>query len=263
MTSTFDNSGNLQSSTYEYSNGQVEEYINIPGGNVQINDNPVTDGDYTTNVQITESDLGSTEEFTIPQLPPDALPPDPAAPMAGSGDASVAADDTGAANAAISPLVLDLTGNGINLTPLSSTSPYFDLTDDGFARKTGWVGSGTGILCLVQNGNDDITNITQLFGTYGGYSNGFAALAALDSNGDGVIDQNDAAFADLRVWVDSNGPGTGQLLTLNQLGIVSINLKWPGLSRQRFGFDKGSLCRLVSVWAIAGSLRREGVARAE
>jgi hypothetical protein len=160
-------------------------------------------------------------------------------------------------------LVLDLTGNGINLTPLSSTSPYFDLTDDGFARKTGWVGSGTGILCLVQNGNDDITNITQLFGTYGGYSNGFAALAALDSNGDGVIDQNDAAFADLRVWVDSNGPGTGQLLTLNQLGIVSINLKWPGLSRQRFGFDKGSLCRLVSVWAIAGSLRREGVARAE
>ena len=35
----------------------------------------------------------------------------------------------------ISPLVLDLTGSGINLTPLNTSSPYFDLTNNGSPAK--------------------------------------------------------------------------------------------------------------------------------
>ena len=36
---------------------------------------------------------------------------------------------------------------------------------------------------------------------------GWAALAQYDANADGVINAKDAAFADLKVWVDANGDG--------------------------------------------------------
>lgn len=65
--------------------------------------------------------------------------------------------------------------------------------------------------------------------------NGFAALASLDSNGDGIIDASDPAFAQLKLWRDTNQDGTvnqsstgttntGELITLAEAGIVSLNL---------------------------------------
>eukprot|EP01031_Cornospumella_fuschlensis_P005186 gene5185-6466_t len=58
-------------------------------------------------------------------------------------------------------------------------------------------------------------------------ADGYAALAALDSNQDGVIDQHDSAYSELRVWVDSNSDGhsvAGELFTLPQLQIRSLSL---------------------------------------
>ncbi|MFL9887814.1 calcium-binding protein [Paraburkholderia agricolaris] len=143
-------------------------------------------------------------------------------PKSGAGGAAMGkypGDD-----ALISPLVLDLAGSGINLTPLNTSSPYFDLVNDGFARQTGWVGAGMGLLCFDPN-DQNITNITQLFGNE--TTDGFDVLRKLDANHDNVIDASDPAFASLRVWVDANGNGasdSGELYTLSQLGIVSINL---------------------------------------
>ena len=60
-------------------------------------------------------------------------------------------------------------------------------------------------------------------------ANGFAALAELDKNGDGVLDANDAAFAALRVWRDANSDGKvgeGELLTLDELGIQSLGTNY-------------------------------------
>ncbi len=127
----------------------------------------------------------------------------------------------------IDPLVLDLTGEGLKLTSLNPWSPSFDLAGNGFARKTGWIGSGTGLLGIDRNGDGKFTTLSELFGTAGGAKDGFAALVTLDSNGDGKIDASDAAFGSLRVWVDANGDavtGQGEARTLSDLGIVSINL---------------------------------------
>ncbi len=83
-----------------------------------------------------------------------------------------------------------------------------------------------------KNGNGTIDNGTELFGDNtvlnngNTASNGFAALADLDSNQDGLIDTSDAAFADLRVWQDQNQDGISQaseLKTLAELDIVSIS----------------------------------------
>ena len=54
-----------------------------------------------------------------------------------------------------------------------------------------------------------------------------AALAQLDTNGDKSIDESDARFGELRVWVDANSNGrtdTGELRTLREGGITSIGL---------------------------------------
>ncbi len=48
-----------------------------------------------------------------------------------------------------------------------------------------------------------------------------------DLNADGVIDANDAVFADLRVWRDLDGDGVtdaGELSSLTDTGIVSISV---------------------------------------
>ena len=131
-----------------------------------------------------------------------------------------------------SPLVLDLSGNGITTQGIAGGTK-FDLNATGQAVNTGWVsGSGEGLL-VYDPTNGPITSGSQLFGTAtvlpNGQkaANGFAALSAMDSNGDGVITNKDAGWANLKVWVDSNSDGVtqaGELRTLDSLGIVQLNL---------------------------------------
>ncbi|MFM0166578.1 calcium-binding protein [Paraburkholderia sediminicola] len=152
-----------------------------------------------------------------------------------------------------SPLVLDLTGAGIDLTPLNTSSPYFDLANNGFARQTGWIGAGMGLLCFDPD-DQSITNITQLFGNE--TTDGFDILRKLDANRDNVIDASDPAFASLRVWVDANGNGTtdsGELYTLSQLGIVSINLNATAVTETIAGNKISS----ISSYTLADGTTRE------
>ena len=117
------------------------------------------------------------------------------------------------------PLVLSVNGNGINLTSIAQSNAQFDFVGNGVKEATGWIGANTGFLVLMSSTNT--TNVTA--------SNmlTFSNLATLDSNHDGVINAQDPAFANLRVWVDTNGDGIsqfGELYTLAQLGIKSINV---------------------------------------
>jgi hypothetical protein len=84
--------------------------------------------------------------------------------------------------------VLDLTGNGVNLTGESSAAPMFDMNGTGFAVHTGWTQPGTGLL-VIENAAGQVANIHQLVG--GENDSGFAALAQYDGNNDGVIDAGD------------------------------------------------------------------------
>jgi uncharacterized protein YaiE (UPF0345 family) len=67
---------------------------------------------------------------------------------------------------------------------------------------------------------------------------GWQALADLDSNGDGVINALDAAYVDLKVWVDGDTDGVtdgGELRSLADLGIKSISLAHDGSQTQQNG----------------------------
>ena len=124
-----------------------------------------------------------------------------------------------------SPLVLDLDGDGIELTALEGSSVYWDLDQDGFAESTGWVAADDGLLAIDLDGNGLINTHEELFGSIS--EDGFTALSVYDTNSDGVIDSNDAQFDDLMVWRDLNQngvSGANELQSLSDLDIVSINL---------------------------------------
>jgi Ca2+-binding RTX toxin-like protein len=131
------------------------------------------------------------------------------------------------ATAVSSPLVLDLDGDGVELTTFNAatTATFFDLDNNGIASQTAWVGADDGLLSRDLNANGVIDDASELFGT--ATVDGFAILSELDSNDDLVIDTNDAAWGDLRVWHDADVnalTGAGELVTLSSLGIESISL---------------------------------------
>ena len=132
------------------------------------------------------------------------------------------------------PLILNLDGKGIQTLAPSSVSARFDHNADGIATATGWTAAGNGILVLDLDKNGKIDSGKEIFGNHSVLSNGtaaahgYAALAELDSNADGIISALDDAFSSLKVWQDINQDGISQaneLFTLDALGIQSLNLE--------------------------------------
>ena len=125
-----------------------------------------------------------------------------------------------------SPLVIDLDGDGIELTEFdSSTTTWFDIDGDGFAEQTAWVDADDGLLARDVNDNGVIDDVSELFGS--STVDGFAKLAQLDSNVDLIIDQHDATWSELVVWQDANGDAVSQaeeLISLATAGISGIRL---------------------------------------
>lgn len=72
---------------------------------------------------------------------------------------------------------------------------------------TAWPTAATPWLALDRDGDGAITSGAELFGDAVA-ENGFAALALLDANHDGVIDHRDPMFAALLLWTDSDGDRT-------------------------------------------------------
>ena len=148
-------------------------------------------------------------------------------------------------NPPISPLVLDMDGDGIELVALSDSQAMFDLDNDNFAQHMGWVAADDALLAIDRNGNGRIDDINEVFGN--GTVDGFTELAALDSNGDGTIDASDARFGDLRLWRDQNGNGRSEADELQGLadgGVRSIALN--ATARTRRSRVTGSAIRVRS-----------------
>lgn len=131
----------------------------------------------------------------------------------------------------LSPLVLDLDGDGVEVTKLgfeqTASHVYFDLDNDGFAERTGWITGGDGLLAIDKNNNGKIDNQAELFGNTASFADGFANLKSYDSNNDNKITSADAQWSQLRVWIDADGDGitdAGELKTLSSLKITQINL---------------------------------------
>ena len=116
------------------------------------------------------------------------------------------------------PLILDLDGNGIDITSLQD-GQQFDIDGDGTIDQTAWIRGNDALLALDRNKDGKINNGTELFGDQNGAADGFAELAKFDDNQDGKIDANDVVFSAL-ILLRANG----EQATLMDEGITSISL---------------------------------------
>jgi len=116
------------------------------------------------------------------------------------------------------PLVINFDGNAAELSDMKFD---FDIDADGEADNISFVGPGSGFLALDRNGNGRIDDGSELFGARTG--NGFAELAALDTDNNGWIDENDSVYSALRIWTRDAG-GVDQLSTLAERNIGAIYL---------------------------------------
>ena len=116
------------------------------------------------------------------------------------------------------PLVINFGGNAAQLT---SQRFKFDLDSDGQTDDINFVTGGSGFLALDRNGDGKINNGSELFGAKSG--DGFAELATLDSDNNGWIDENDAAYEKLSIWT-KDSTSKDQLSTLTQANVGAISL---------------------------------------
>lgn len=115
------------------------------------------------------------------------------------------------------PLVINLDSSPATV---SDQTFYFDLDGDGVEEDIHKLNSGSGYLALDKNNDGKINDGNELFGTASG--DGFADLAKYDEDGNGWIDENDAIWNHLKIWVQTEqGP---QLYSLADKGVGAICL---------------------------------------
>ena len=134
-------------------------------------------------------------------------------------------------DAGITPIVIDLNGNGIHTVARADAHGTFDLFGNGKAVASGWLSGDDGFLAVDANGNGKIDGISELFGG-SSKGDGFAKLASFDSNGDGLVNDLDSAFGQLMVWRDANGnhsTDAGELMGLADAGVASLTVAYTAL----------------------------------
>jgi len=106
------------------------------------------------------------------------------------------------------PLVVAFEGQPVDFVQ-GSRDPFAFVPGEPAASD--WPSDVTPWIALDLDGDGAITSGAELFGsstvlaTGGRAPNGFAALAALDTNGDGTLDARDPMFSRLVLWSDRNG----------------------------------------------------------
>jgi len=135
----------------------------------------------------------------------------------------------------VSPIILDLDGNGASSLRQTTSGIYFDHDGNGFAERTGWVAPGDVLLVHDLDHNGRIETGAELFGNQTLLPDGkkawggFEALRQFDSNLDGWITVLDPSWRQLQAWRDSNSNAKvdeGELLSLEAVGVEALNLSY-------------------------------------
>ena len=123
-----------------------------------------------------------------------------------------------AGEALIDPLVINYGSASASVT---REKYEFDIDADGTLDQISFAGPGSGFLALDLNNDGIINDGRELFGPNSG--DGFSDLAKYDLDKNGWIDENDAIYEKLRIWI-KDAQGNDLLLALGEKGIGAIYL---------------------------------------
>ncbi|MGJ4949111.1 hypothetical protein [Bradyrhizobium sp. HKCCYLS20291] len=131
----------------------------------------------------------------------------------------------------VTPIVVPLADG---LSPADLEAPgarvTFDVDGSGLGHEWSWITAKAAWLVSDPAGDGRITSGRQLFGNvtfWMFWSNGYAPLAALDDDRNGVLSGNE--LAGLALWHDANGNGVadpGEVKPLSAYGIVALSCAW-------------------------------------
>jgi hypothetical protein len=165
----------------------------------------------------------------------------------------------------VSPIVLDMTGSGKleasggkNLphpTLDSSNLVKMDFFNNGFEIAMEWVGPNDGL--LVAPKADGSIDPTCLFGSNGGFENGFEKLSLWDVNKDSKVSGNE--LAGLAVWQDKNQNGIAEkneVTGLTEAGISSLSLSFNLKEFTGTFVRDGKTCKMWDWWPTAVELKK-------
>ncbi|WP_310439830.1 Ig-like domain-containing protein [Sulfuricurvum sp.] len=132
------------------------------------------------------------------------------------------------------PIAVDLNGDGFEFVSVDDSNVFFDVTGDGWKRRTAWVSESDGLLAFDSDGNGKIEKASEI--SFVGYKEGaqsdLEGLNAFDTNGDGVFNASDAQWDKFGIWQDTNQNGItddGEFKTLSEMGVASVGLTSDGL----------------------------------
>ncbi len=186
---------------------------------------------------------------------------------------------------AAKPVIIDLDGDGVEIN--SDTQVSFDWDNDGFLEASNWAAADDGFLVIDleadgsigTNGGDgvidqgreiafaqwapdqDMTDLQALAEARDADGN-----LIFDTNGDGVLDANDAVWGSMKIFQDLDQDGEvdeGELRTLEEWGISQINLSYDdGSSFSEYEDDVvalGNILHGLASYVMNGEVVEGGV----
>ena len=128
------------------------------------------------------------------------------------------------------PLVINFGGKAAEL---SSDTLEFDIDSDGDQELIHRLAESSGYIALDKNANGEVDDGSELFGATSG--NGFKELAEYDDDKNGFIDEGDAIWEKLQIWVQ-HSDGSSSMFSLAEKGVGALYL---GYTRTDWDLEAG------------------------
>jgi hypothetical protein len=140
-------------------------------------------------------------------------------------------------DAGITPIVIDLDGNGIQTVSRANSAGTFDLFGNGNAVQSGWISGGEGFLAVDKNGNGRSTTSANCLAArprVRASRNWRATTATAMAWSMPPI----ATLPNLLIWRDANGnhqTDDGELMTLAEAGVAALDMSTLASCRSSTG----------------------------
>ncbi len=173
----------------------------------------------------------------------------------------------------ISPIVLDLDGNGRLDTATGEWRPHtlrkhvggkylltmYDINGDNVDELVEWIGPSDGFLVMPKDVKrtmeTGVITADEMFGTAGGYTDGYSKLSLLDRNGDKFLTGDE--LNGLYIWQDKNSNtlvDKGELVSVTEVGITKICIRHSNYAS--YFIMNGKTYRMWDWWPITMMIKK-------